>query len=673
MVRGHSLKPIASLLTLLILLSTVLPPYNTVHASSPTESSYEYVRSISLPVVAVSSTGEGVVSKLLVSVAYPGKGRVYFSADPLTMLDSQASARMAVLVASSILGIDYTEYDFFILINSSSLIIGGPSAGAAMTIGVIAALTNSSVRDDVAITGMINPDGTIGPVGGIPAKLRAVAKAGYKVFLIPAGQSITYDETIVQENTPLGVVTRITRVPVNVTELGAKLGVKVIEVGDIVTAASIFTDKNLTAKKTVLREPSYSMQQETLLKNWVEKLERSKAEILGKITAENLPENVLNLINESNRLHKIAEELKSKGELYSAASYEFRAAVFAETAYVITSLKEERAIKRYVDEVNKTINIAERALREINVTTLSGLESYIAAKNRVEDAKEALEKAVNSIVLYKDLVTGRKRIVIEDPESLAYAKLRALSALLWIEYSNITSPAISWGELIRAAKDLLYYSETVLSYYNSLSSQNPSNSIVQEYYKARTEYSRGDYPSAIAHCIDVLSEATLNLHIMFNTNLGKTLKALEKKALENLALTSNYTSAIALGYYELAKEEAKRYYSTGDENSACSALRLFVMSSTISFLLHRLTTQVKQVSGINNKTGVIAITSTPKAHATNTTKITATAEENKTVEKTTHPPQELVNVKVVILTLVLVAIMITTIALVRIRNPFVPA
>ncbi len=671
--RGHSLKhSVASFLTLLILLGMVLAPYNTVHASSPTESSYEYVRSISLPVVAVSSTGEGVVSKLLVSVAYPGKGRVYFSADPLTMLDSQASARMAVLVASSILGIDYTEYDFFILINSSSLIVGGPSAGAAMTIGVIAALTNSSVRDDVAITGMINPDGTIGPVGGIPAKLRAVAKAGYKVFLIPAGQSITYDETVVQENTPLGVVTRITRVPVNVTELGAKLGVKVIEVGDIITAALIFTGKNLTIKKTVLREPLYSVQQETLFRNWIEKLERSRAEVLENITTENLPENVLSLINESDKLHKIAEELRNKGELYSAASYEFRAAVLAETAYVITSLKKESTIKRYVEEVNMTINTAERVLKEINVTTLSGLESYIAAKNRIEDAKEALEKAVNSIVVYKDLITGRERIVIEDPESLAYAKLRALSAILWIEYSNITSPAISWREFVRAAKDLLYYSETVLSYYNSLSSQNPSSSIVQEYYKARTEYSRGDYPSAIAHCIDVLSEATLSLHVMFNTDFGKTLKVLEKKALENLALTSNYTSAIALGYYELAKEEAKRYYSTGDENSACSALRLFVMSSTISFLLHRLTIQVKQVSGINNKTGVIAITSTPKAHAPNTTKITTT-EENKTVEKTTHPPQELVNVKIVILTLVLVAIMITAIALVRIRSPFVPA
>ena len=42
--------------------------------------------------------------------------------------------------------------------------IDGPSAGALMTIGLLAALRGKAVRDDAAMIGTINPDGTIGPV-----------------------------------------------------------------------------------------------------------------------------------------------------------------------------------------------------------------------------------------------------------------------------------------------------------------------------------------------------------------------------------------------------------------------------------------------------------------------------------------------------------------------------
>jgi len=44
------------------------------------------------------------------------------------------------------------------------------------------------MKSDIAFTGTINPDGSIGPVGGIQYKLEAVAKDGKKTFLIPIGQ-----------------------------------------------------------------------------------------------------------------------------------------------------------------------------------------------------------------------------------------------------------------------------------------------------------------------------------------------------------------------------------------------------------------------------------------------------------------------------------------------------
>ncbi len=64
----------------------------------------------------------------------------------------------------------------------------GPSAGGVMTVGFAALLKGDQIRRGVAMTGTISRDGTIGPVGGIPDKIRAAAREGYRTILIPQGQ-----------------------------------------------------------------------------------------------------------------------------------------------------------------------------------------------------------------------------------------------------------------------------------------------------------------------------------------------------------------------------------------------------------------------------------------------------------------------------------------------------
>jgi PDZ domain-containing protein len=68
--------------------------------------------------------------------------------------------------------------------------VGGPSAGLAFTLGVINALTTSDVTGGhtVAVTGTINPDGTVGDVGGVTQKTAAVRKSGAVAFLVPPGE-----------------------------------------------------------------------------------------------------------------------------------------------------------------------------------------------------------------------------------------------------------------------------------------------------------------------------------------------------------------------------------------------------------------------------------------------------------------------------------------------------
>lgn len=68
--------------------------------------------------------------------------------------------------------------------------VGGPSAGAAFTITLIDELTEGELLggNDIAITGEVNLDGTVGPIGGLSSKASAVLQNGLKYFLVPAAQ-----------------------------------------------------------------------------------------------------------------------------------------------------------------------------------------------------------------------------------------------------------------------------------------------------------------------------------------------------------------------------------------------------------------------------------------------------------------------------------------------------
>ncbi len=65
--------------------------------------------------------------------------------------------------------------------------IGGPSAGLAMTLGLMDKLTSGSLTGGrrIAATGTIDPNGNVGDVGGVPQKTVAVENAGATVFFVP--------------------------------------------------------------------------------------------------------------------------------------------------------------------------------------------------------------------------------------------------------------------------------------------------------------------------------------------------------------------------------------------------------------------------------------------------------------------------------------------------------
>ena len=63
--------------------------------------------------------------------------------------------------------------------------VDGPSAGAAMAVAAVSALTGRPVDGSAAITGEISVQGRVLPVGGVPAKVEAAKKAGLVRVLVP--------------------------------------------------------------------------------------------------------------------------------------------------------------------------------------------------------------------------------------------------------------------------------------------------------------------------------------------------------------------------------------------------------------------------------------------------------------------------------------------------------
>ncbi len=193
---------------------------------------------------AVVSGGGGALATITARLT-PGYGRVFVSVVPKTEIDTQSSAQTAAYVAQKLAHVPLGFRDLLFTIRARTVIVEGPSAGAAMTIAAYAALTGKKPAQDVVITGVINPDGSIGPVGGLLDKLRACAEGGIKYFLIPKGER--YVDVLIPQKTvysPLPGVTIVResylRKRIDLYQEGNKLGVHVVEVSNIEQALPYF-------------------------------------------------------------------------------------------------------------------------------------------------------------------------------------------------------------------------------------------------------------------------------------------------------------------------------------------------------------------------------------------------------------------------------------------------
>ncbi|MGD9722863.1 MAG: S16 family serine protease [Pirellulales bacterium] len=195
--------------------------------------------------------------------------------------------------------------------------VDGPSAGALMTVGVLAAVRGDPLRTDAAMTGTINPDGSIGPVGGIVHKIDGAAAQGMKLMLIPAGIRFDRDANSDEQ--------------VDLVEHGAAKGAEVRPVFDIYTAYELLSGVPLPRPPaTAAPRVGLAAQQRVQEKmgEWYKHYETSLSSYTKLQGTAKLSQEVIDLYQKGVEILAHSNELKNEGEFSAALWDRVRAAAF---------------------------------------------------------------------------------------------------------------------------------------------------------------------------------------------------------------------------------------------------------------------------------------------------------------------------------------------------------
>jgi PDZ domain-containing protein len=146
-------------------------------------------------ITAVSGTPVSTVAQLRAALATHAVGV------PIQLTITRADKSRTVTITTvagadnkPVLGIQADRVATFpgvhVSIGIDPAIVGGPSAGTALALGIIDKLTPGGLTGGrtIAGTGTVDGYGVVGPIGGIQQKIAAAVRAGATVFFAPASE-----------------------------------------------------------------------------------------------------------------------------------------------------------------------------------------------------------------------------------------------------------------------------------------------------------------------------------------------------------------------------------------------------------------------------------------------------------------------------------------------------
>ncbi len=529
--------------------------------------------SVLLPAV-YASEEIGVLTNLTVWVT-DGTGHVFVDTKPFAQVDMQGSARLSSMVACDITGTDPEAHDFFYVIHSDSPVIGGPSAGAAMTVATVAALENWTVDSGVVMTGMINPDGSIGAVGGIPAKLNVSVRHGAHTFLIPPGQgNITEIVQVIEQDGP-SVTISDELVTTNVIELGAAQGVEVREIDDIRDAVYAYTGNEI---------PRIILTGEVQTRGYLDAMQPLALALLDESRAQyNETDAIVDqglevALDSQIPAIEDAQNDYDMGNYYASMSRSFNAMIKLRrigwySLYIDSDDKDEYLSNLTVC-VEDEIADAELAVSEARLEN-GVLEGIGAAESRLTIAKERLEWASHA-------ESADDTIYL-----LAFAMERARSAKWWATLSCVGGGAEIPEDLLkdRAGR---YYSQSasILAYAEMLTSEAGGDrswimDATDDLSRARRELRTGYYAGAIYDSLHAMVLSGTAIELIGIADIDEKVNKSERDAMSAIlaARAGGAEPILATSAYEhaeiLAASDTDRIVDYGYAKMVARTARFF--------------------------------------------------------------------------------------------------
>ena len=123
------------------------------------------------------------------STKMQGKGKLTLSGQLGDVMKESATAGLTFVRAhANSFGIEPSfneETDIHVHVPAGAIPKDGPSAGVSMVTSLVSLMTNTPVKDRVAMTGEITLRGNVLPIGGVKEKVTAAHRAGIKEVILP--------------------------------------------------------------------------------------------------------------------------------------------------------------------------------------------------------------------------------------------------------------------------------------------------------------------------------------------------------------------------------------------------------------------------------------------------------------------------------------------------------
>ena len=101
--------------------------------------------------------------------------------------------RSAVQAVARLVGEDGHDWRITLKNRAVTAVTDGRSSSGAIAVGILAAYKGDTLRSDIAMSGVVTPDGRIDVVGGLASKLEVAAGGQYRSLVISRHQPYTSD------------------------------------------------------------------------------------------------------------------------------------------------------------------------------------------------------------------------------------------------------------------------------------------------------------------------------------------------------------------------------------------------------------------------------------------------------------------------------------------------